>query len=92
MIASCGDIAPEGKLTCTSDMNRRFSEITRDEWATFYWANATGASDSEARFVRGEPRPGHQVKAAASEHDRLRRATDNERRRLPYDFWDATVM
>jgi hypothetical protein len=70
-------------------LNKLFSDILRQEWGAFYWANATGACDSEARFVRGERRPKELMSAALREYDRLVGETDNHRRRLPYDFWDA---
>ena len=69
-------------------MIKRFSQITREEWAAFYWSNATGACDSESRFVRGQPRPPRQLSPALAEFDRLAQAADDERRQLPYHYWD----
>jgi hypothetical protein len=77
-------------MTGARDMNKRFSEITRDEWGSFYWANGTGACDSEARFVRGEPRPTGRVGKALAEYDRLVGTADEDRRQLPYEPWEAT--
>ena len=71
-------------------MTRPFSLITRDEWAEYYWANATGACDSEARFRRGERRPADAIAAAAREFDRLAAASDDLRRQLPYEFPDES--
>ena len=63
-------------------MQKRFSEITRDEWGEREWHNAASGGDEEMIFVPGFKRDAEAVAAALQQYDDLTTLTDKQRRAL----------